>query len=148
MTFTEKQIVVVTAIIENHKGEILLLQRKPDVIRPNIWEDAGGRLKKNESMINGLKREILEETGLQNYKIIKAIATFPPNGANGSKEKLGITYWCKMLSQKEQIKLSTEHQRYQWASLQEARKMAGHKALKKHIGLLIAEKKSNNMEGK
>ena len=72
MTIKGKQIVV-AALIENPKGEVLLIKRNDRGTSPNFWEDVGGRLNQSEEPEEGLKREIYEETGIQDIEIIKPI---------------------------------------------------------------------------
>jgi len=48
------------------KGEKLLLQKKSKVLfGADKWNGVGGKLKRNESSEEGVKREVLEETGLK-----------------------------------------------------------------------------------
>ena len=57
----KKQVHVVGAIIENEKREIYCAQRSPQMSLPNYWEFPGGKIEKDESPQEALKREILEE---------------------------------------------------------------------------------------
>ncbi|MFE4352059.1 (deoxy)nucleoside triphosphate pyrophosphohydrolase [Peribacillus butanolivorans] len=57
----EKQVIVVAAIIENEKDEILCALRSPEMSIPNMWEFPGGKVEKGEDIFTALKREINEE---------------------------------------------------------------------------------------
>lgn len=57
----KKTVHVVGAVIENEEGKILAALRGPDMTLPNYWEFPGGKIEKNESPQEALKREIEEE---------------------------------------------------------------------------------------
>ena len=52
--------VSVSAVIVNDRGQVLMTQRRDN----GHWEPPGGVLELNESIIDGLCREVREETGL------------------------------------------------------------------------------------
>jgi 8-oxo-dGTP diphosphatase len=52
--------VSVSAVITNDAGQVLVVQRQDN----GRWEPPGGVLELDESVLAGLRREILEETGL------------------------------------------------------------------------------------
>jgi len=56
---------LVTAAIITHKGKILLTQRPHGKNHGGQWEFPGGKLEENESPVEGLKRELREEIGLE-----------------------------------------------------------------------------------
>ncbi len=56
---------VVAAVISNPRGEILLTQRLPDAHQGGLWEFPGGKVEINESAEHALKRELMEEVGLE-----------------------------------------------------------------------------------
>lgn len=63
----------VAAVVENEKGEVLLMQRGPEARNHSEkWENAGGRVEDGEDILIGLKREIKEELGVE-IKIVEAL---------------------------------------------------------------------------
>lgn len=57
----KKHIHVVGAIIKNENNEIFCALRSENMSLPNLWEFPGGKIEKNESKKDALKREIKEE---------------------------------------------------------------------------------------
>src|SRR3954451_2756179 len=53
--------VSVAAVIVNEHGQVLMTQRRDN----GHWEPPGGVLELNESIVDGLRREVREETGLE-----------------------------------------------------------------------------------
>lgn len=60
--------VTVKALIKNNKGEVLLVKEKSD-----RWDLPGGGLNHGEEPEDGIKRELLEELGVNNTTIGKSI---------------------------------------------------------------------------
>jgi len=60
-------VVAVGAVIEDDKGRILLVRHVPE--REGFWKGKwicpGGRLETGESIADGIKREVMEETNLK-----------------------------------------------------------------------------------
>ena len=55
-------------------GKLLIVKREPkNVQTPGIWEIPGGRLEIGEDPVEGLKREMLEETGLE-VEVVQKLA--------------------------------------------------------------------------
>src|SRR5919112_2400610 len=52
--------VSVAAVIVNEQGQVLMTQRRDN----GHWEPPGGVLELDESILDGLRREVREETGL------------------------------------------------------------------------------------
>ncbi len=61
--FPDRPLVGVGAIIVNPAGQVLLV-RRANQPRQGQWSIPGGLLELGESLLDGVKREILEETGL------------------------------------------------------------------------------------
>src|SRR5690349_399940 len=58
---TPRHSVIVAAVITNDRGQALLIQRRDN----HHWEPPGGVLELGESIEDGLRREVREETGLE-----------------------------------------------------------------------------------
>lgn len=124
--------VVVSAIIENSKGEILLAKRSPHKIYPDLWEDVGGGVEAKETPEDAILREIAEETGITNFEIVKPLTLFHffHGGIKDSENEIvGITFWCK--TNEDKVTLSDEHLEYRWVTPEEALTFPIHKALMK-----------------
>jgi mutator protein MutT len=54
---------VADALVVNDQNEILLIKRSPTSVRPNKYAIPGGHLDRDETVIEGVLRELKEETG-------------------------------------------------------------------------------------
>lgn len=135
-------LVATGAIIENTKtGKIILLKRseKKD-FSPDIWEYPTGRMYQFETPEEGLRREILEETGLK-VEIVKLIGTYHIFRGEqiAENELVGIMYWCQ--TNNEQVKISEEHSDYLWVTAQEALQMVTKPSMQADIKAFMRERK-------
>ncbi|STQ81890.1 8-oxo-dGTP diphosphatase [Hafnia alvei] len=60
-----KHLHIAVGIIRNDEGEIFITQRGGDSHLSGLWEFPGGKIEVNESPVQGLQRELLEETGIE-----------------------------------------------------------------------------------
>ena len=115
----EKYNVATKGMILNNDNKVLILQRaNDDEFKPSIWELPGGNLEKHESEKDGLKREIMEETGLK-IDIINVL----DSRSFMKKEKFRlriITFLCK--AKTTNIVLSYEHKDFAWVDVKTAKK--------------------------
>jgi bis(5'-nucleosidyl)-tetraphosphatase len=114
------------AIIFRKRGERIfyLLLHYPGAshrAKKDYWDFPKGHIEKGEKERDTVKREVLEETGLKKIKFVE-----------GFKEKIKyffrfqgetilktvVFYLCQ--SQKEKVKISTEHVGFQWFSFEQA----------------------------
>jgi ADP-ribose pyrophosphatase YjhB (NUDIX family) len=112
------------------EDKFLLLKRtKP----PIIWGPPGGRLHQNEDPLQGLYREVHEETQLT-VNIIRPVTTW--FGEFRGTQLLSIDYLCT--SEKDGILLSREHKDFKWITFTDLEKNAT-KFLKSTIGFQFAD---------
>lgn len=124
-----KTYVAVKALIRN-EDKFLILKTK-DSDQDNLlvgWETPGGRLDDAEEIMNGLNREIKEETGL------KVDVLFPFNAYTGSSKLddaiIGINYLAEYKGG-EVIIDPEEHSQYKWVAIREIR------SVKDSVGLQL-----------
>jgi len=60
-----KHLQVAVGIIRNASRQIFLAQRAASSYMANKWEFPGGKIEQNESAEQALKRELMEETGIE-----------------------------------------------------------------------------------
>lgn len=104
------------AIITNKKNQILLLQRSGKTTASGKWALTGGALEEGETPIDGIKREIEEETKLT----VSDIASFQikTTPSKDSETILIICYTCK--ADTEEVTLNWEHDNFKWVTKAEA----------------------------
>ena len=106
----------VKIILQNKEGKILILFRSFNTIpkpRKEYWDIPGGRINPGSSLMDNLKREVMEETELQikgQPKLIYAQDILK------DKHVVRLTYAGFADGE---VKLSEEHSEYKWLSLEE-----------------------------
>ena len=128
----------VAAVLENPKGEILVIKRSPNNFPENIWDVAGGGVEQFENPFDALQREVEEETGITEFKIVRTLCDFHFYQANNSPDMLGIAFWCK--TKQIDIQLSKEHTEFKWLQPEEALKISTHPDVTRCIEKFIEEK--------
>jgi 8-oxo-dGTP pyrophosphatase MutT (NUDIX family) len=118
----QKEIDVAGAVIyryntEEKIPEILMIRRAPDDNWPNVWEFPRGKCDKNpkEKIIDCLKREVREETGLK-FKVISYLNKYTYVADKGKRRSTQYNYLCKLVPSDQEIKLSKEHSECKWVS--------------------------------
>jgi len=116
-----QKIVVAGVVFENDKA--LILQRNSDEdIFPNMWELPSGKREPFESSVDALKREIMEEVGID-VEIIMPVSTFEYQieKPDEIRDTTQINFLVKLKSSSN-IKLSSEHQSFAWIDKSEINK--------------------------
>ena len=106
-------------------GKFLLLKiRSKSSHDAGRWEIPGGKVKKCEYFDNALKREYLEETGLEVdvdslYNVIRRDYT----ACKTSEEVKSIQLIMKVTCESDEVTISEEHDDYGWFSFDEIEEM-------------------------
>lgn len=111
-------IVAQKAVIKKGKKYLIVKRSSKARTYPNHWDFPGGKLESGENVFQGLKREVLEETGLK-INVIKIIHSF--HEILYKIPTIFLVYQCKKVSGK--VKLSKEHTEYKWATKSEILKL-------------------------
>jgi len=106
------------AIILNGQNQILVLQRSEKTKGEGKWSLPGGAMEHNETPIDSIKREIMEETMLEVTDIKQF--SFKSYEYKGDSVLI-IGYKCKAKS--EDVTLNWEHDDYKWLTKGEALKL-------------------------
>lgn len=108
--------VAAKAVVINESGEVLLLREASTYKEgTNIgrYSCPGGRLNPGENYENGLKREIMEETGLTVEPLYPIyVGEWHPVINGVPHQIIAIFTVCKATSK--EVKLSEEHDDYKW----------------------------------
>ena len=137
-------------LFRNNEGEIefLILKRKKE--RGGFWQPITGGLEDDETLIEALRREIKEETGITNYeRIIENVHYFEFSDSSLVESyKTDIfseyVFGIEVSSNEELVLDEKEHCEYRWCSFIEALKLLKWKenkeALKKLKELLSKQR--------
>lgn len=105
---------------EKNNYEFLVLKRSDDVLKyPGIWQVITGIIEENETALQCVIREVQEETTLR----VKDIWVLPyvTHFFNVIKDSISAApVFGILINEDEQVKISSEHQDYQWLELEQA----------------------------
>ena len=104
------KLIVKGIVIDRTTGKILLLQRSSaDHEDAESWENPGGKIEVGETLEAALKREVLEEAGIEVWIRNLAYVTY----VGGDEPALFIVYFCE--PQSNGVSVGSEHQAFVWA---------------------------------
>lgn len=91
------------------------LEKYKFIDKEDIWDLPGGKLEKEETEKDALKREVKEELEID-IIILKKYSNWSFIGLDGKKVNV-VNYLCKIKDKSQKIKLSEEHLSYKWVLL-------------------------------
>lgn len=110
----------VKVLLKNKDGKYLILQRSEEKY-PGVgakWDIPGGRIDPGTSLLENLKREVMEETGLEITGEPKLITA--QDILKTDKHVVRLTY---LGFADGEVKLSDEHKEYKWLSLEDLKNL-------------------------
>jgi 8-oxo-dGTP diphosphatase len=117
-TVAMKLFVGAKGLILNKEGKILIVKEADQYIDgegccPGQWDLVGGRIESEESLFEGLEREIMEESGLQVTvgELLGVAENFPV--MKGEKVHIVRVYYV-CTTEDDEVKLSSDHDEYRW----------------------------------
>jgi len=112
--------ICVTACIRNDNKALVALRSADDNFLPGHWEQVGGSLDWGEEPVDGLKREVKEETDLS-IEVVKPYYVY--HYVDDEEDSvIEIAFICNIVGSNE-VLLSPEHQEYKWITTDEVDSM-------------------------
>lgn len=141
-------------IVLNDVNEILLVHKvkimdgkKENNIKIGEWDFPKGGLKKEESIEDAIKRELFEETNIQNYKIIQQLPDFEFEFSEELKTLLQfdkqVTYFFKVLHTGNNSDIHPDFEeidKVEFFDIEEVINILHHESSKQYLKSLIANK--------
>ena len=110
---------VVGAIILNEKNKVLIMSRKTDDFMGGIDELPSGNMEQGENIYDSLIREVKEETNLDVVNVKLYIGSFDYISGKGKKAR---QYNFVLDVKNTENIILTEHDEYNWLTIEEIRK--------------------------
>ena len=130
--------VALKAIIQKD-GKILVLKRScEEDVFAELWDIPGGKIEYGEKIIDGIKREVFEETGLDVEIEFRPWSLWSFMTPAKERQTVGITLLAKYLGG--EVKLSNEHTDYKWIYPSEFADMSADPSLKNEIAKYAEQK--------
>lgn len=109
-------IVCVDCLVVNNKGEYLLVKRKNEPLKGEYWVP-GGRVHKNEKLVDAVHRKMREEIGvdvdvIENVGFFEEFFDATEQNAEGGVHSISVVYRVKPRSNK--IKLDDQSIEWGW----------------------------------
>lgn len=106
--------VAAKAIIKKDDKYLILERSETDPYKPGEGDIPGGKIEFGEKVLDGMLREVMEESNLD-IDVIRPLRTW--SFLRGNSQLVGITYLAEYKSG--EVKLSWEHSSFQWLTFNE-----------------------------
>ncbi|OJI85078.1 hypothetical protein ASPTUDRAFT_41216 [Aspergillus tubingensis CBS 134.48] len=133
--------IFITTYQQNSKPHLLLLHRSPTDSYPLHWESPGGGadLSLDDTLLQALCREVLEETGLQVTKVVDLVAVDEwrkplPGVGQGEKKVIKWGFLVETASGEEVMLNPEEHCAFKWMDEGDVRDAVNEDSGMKFIG--------------
>ncbi len=114
MCFMAKEISVGAVIFRReNKVEFLIVKRADN----NKWEFPKGHMESGEAEIDTLKRELKEEAGFTNFRVIDGFREVINYTTKRNTERMLVYY---LVASSQEFKISDEHTEFKWVIADEA----------------------------
>jgi 8-oxo-dGTP diphosphatase len=102
-------------------GKYLLLRRSDARdFAPGQWETGSGRLEQGEGFLEALRRESLEELGLEvRIECVLGVTHFYRGESTPDNEMVGVSFGCSV-PDASGLSISDEHSEHRWVTADEA----------------------------
>lgn len=106
----------VKVLIQNLEAQFLFIKRQQvmESETSTSWDIPGGRIHPDEALLEGLSREVSEETGINGLNQVELIDAQDIFVESKNKHVVRLTYTATM--EVGTIRLSDEHQDFKWVS--------------------------------
>lgn len=124
-------VLAVAAFIVNSKKQLLIVKKSPyEMVDAGLWTVPGGKIRPEENIINGLKREVKEEVGLtiKSYQWLAEDVFF-----NNDQYFHGEHFLCRVADEKKEIILEKNLLDYRWITKKEIKNFEFHPNIAKEI---------------
>jgi 8-oxo-dGTP pyrophosphatase MutT (NUDIX family) len=112
----------VVGCLFEYNGKILVMLRDKEETHGNTWGLPSGRAEKGEELIDALKREIYEETGMQiNHDELMFVEKFYLR--HNHADLVYHLFYLKLDKEPEIVLDPSEHQRFVWLTPEDACKI-------------------------
>ncbi len=105
------------AVVSDEKGRVLFLRRSEKCSRAGGWDFPGGGMDKGEEPVEGIKREIKEEAGIE-VKEVRVVDVRSEVLHKSGDVVVMLGYSC--VTKDYNVKLSWEHDQFAWLDREEA----------------------------
>ena len=116
-----------------HDGKILLLKvRSHSSHDAGKWEIPGGKVKRKEFFDEALKREFMEETGLEiNIDSLYNVIQNDYTACKTNEKVKSIQLIMKVTSSSDEVTISAEHDEYRWFTKEKLKELIDNEKLSK-----------------